>query len=309
MDDRDLTPYAPERSEVESTLHIDFEKNSRDPARVFRAMALLIDAFSAIDQDLIHSIGVAAEPIELLQDIETGSLRAVLRTLVQSTDDEAIRNLDWKKLVGAYLLRGKQAILRRLDDSPKVETRDQVDAIRSDLSEIARETEVVQLPVYQPISTKRLLASVRLLADAVGELGEGDVASLRTPTTTTPINREISLSSERAEELQTRDTITGDSVLILVIKKPDYLGTSMWEFRHGDRQLDAKILDFKWIADFHARKISISPGDALKARVRSEVKYGHDGSIVVQRHFIIEVLEITQVLEIPQESLFVDDAA
>lgn len=304
------TPVAlVESVEVQTVLKIDFERDSVDPARVFRAMTGLIDAFAALDHDLVGSLGVSIKPIVLLHDVEAGSLKTRLRTLLESTDDDAIKDFNWKKLVGAYLLRAKKALLHRLDAKPLIESKQEVDAIRQELLTAATETEVARFPTYQLVPSRRLLADVRLIADGVAHLRPGDEASLESEGAPTPISRDIVMPSERAEDLLTRETITGDSVLVLVIKKPDYLGTSMWEFRHGDRLLEAKILDYQWLTHFHARRVAIRPGDALKARVRSEVRYGHDGSIVAQRHFVVEVLEVIQVLEIPQAEFFGDGAA
>lgn len=298
-----------EQVEVETVVKIDFQRDSVDPARIFRAMTGLIDAFAALDHDLISSLGVSIKPIVLLHDVEVGSLKTRLRTLLESTDDDAIKDFNWKKLVGAYLLRAKKALLRRLDEKPLIESKQEVDAIRRELLAAATDTEVARFPTYQPVPSRRLLADIRLISDGVAHLRPGDRASLDGDGAPTPISRDIVMPSERAEELLTRETITGDAVLVLVIKKPDYLGTSMWEFRHGERLLEAKMLDFSWLAAFHARRVAIRPGDALKARVRSEVRYGHDGSIVAQRHFLVEVLEVIQVLEIPQAEFFGDGAA
>jgi hypothetical protein len=302
-------PYADNQFSVETTLRVDFRPNTEDPARVFRAMSSLIDAFTELDRDLARSAGVGITPVVLLADISTGSLKARLRTMIEAADDEAIRSLDWKRVVGGYLLRGKHRVLEWLRDKPEIESTEQVRDLQQDLLRLAQETNASQLPAYEPIPASKLLRDVARIGDGMHNLRPDESAALSTSLGEVQISREVNLTAERIEDLLTRETITGDSVLALVVKKPDYLGTSMWECRHEDRHLDVKILDLAWLARFHARKVDVRPGDALRARVRSEIKYGHDGAIVAQRYFVVEVLEVIQALSTAQDDLFEDGAA
>jgi hypothetical protein len=68
--------------------------------------------------------------------------------------------------------------------------------------------------------------------------------------------------------------------MILVVKRPDFLGDARWEFRHGRLPIEAKILDGGWLADFRNGVAVLKPGDALRAMVRSRVRYGYDGELV-----------------------------
>jgi hypothetical protein len=72
---------------------IDFEKGSEAPSRVFRALSDIIDSFHALDKDLIQSIDSKIEPIILLEDIESGSIKTWLRYIF---NDEASFNLQFK---------------------------------------------------------------------------------------------------------------------------------------------------------------------------------------------------------------------
>jgi hypothetical protein len=81
-------------------------------------------------------------------------------------------------------------------------------------------------------------------------------------------------------------------MLILKVKKPDYLGESMWDMKHENRTIKAKITDEGWLMDFQRREVDVRPGDALRAKVRMETKYGYDGEVVGIYYTIIEVVEV-----------------
>ena len=82
--------------------------------------------------------------------------------------------------------------------------------------------------------------------------------------------------------------------MVLIVKKPDYLGTSMWDLRHGRRPVSARIEDTKWLERFQSRRVDVRPGDALRCRVRIEMLYGHDNELIAERHAIEEVHEVLE---------------
>jgi hypothetical protein len=92
-------------------IEIDFKPNSPDPARVYRAMTDLIEACQVIDIDLAGTISPNLKPVLFLEDIRIGTLTTFLRSSLESIDDDAIKGLEWKKLIGAYLVKGKRAMV------------------------------------------------------------------------------------------------------------------------------------------------------------------------------------------------------
>jgi hypothetical protein len=63
--------------------------------------------------------------------------------------------------------------------------------------------------------------------------------------------------------------------------EPDYFGNSMWEFRLGERIIEAKMLVEEWLQRFRRQEIPLQPGDALRAIVRIETARGFEGHDVV----------------------------
>ena len=92
----------------------------------------------------------------------------------------------------------------------------------------------------------------------------------------------------------TKETISSELTMILKIKKPDYLGDSQWQFKHGKNTMSVKILDENWLSQFRSRQITISPGDSLRATVRSESKYDSNYEVISEKYEVIQVIEVIQ---------------
>jgi hypothetical protein len=286
-----------------SYVEIDYAPNSQDPARVFRAMASLIDSFHQIDRDLAKSVHVSIAPAILLERIEAGSVRAWLRTILQQADDDALKNLDWKPLVGQYLVRGKHLILRWLDGKSTIDGRSQLSELQRHLLAIAPAPVAGDLALPEPVPPRALMDDLQRLGDAFKQLGPGDAAKFVSGDESTDAPLQFRLEDARIEEILTEAVTESTSELVLLVKRPDYLGNSRWEFRLGDQAIEAKITDSAWLTRFQSGLVPLKPGDALVARVRSEVSQGFEGNIVSTRHIVVEVLSVRHIGDEPQLEL------
>jgi len=268
-----------------SYIEIDYPRETDDPARVFRAMAKLIDAFHQIDRDLAQAVDAEIDPVLLLERVEAGSLRAWLRTVIVQVDDEALKNLDWKPLVGQYLVRGKHTILRWLDGKSAIQSRSEVLQLQNRLVNVMP-PESPNVLLIEPASADRLLADLRLLTEATEDLRDSDEARYVSFDGETEIPTQFELSSDDVERLLTEDVVESQSRLLLLIKKPDYLGDSRWEFRMHDRSVEARILDEPWLRRFRDGHFPLRPGDALDVQLRSELLKGFEGNVVGTRYFV-----------------------
>jgi hypothetical protein len=284
-------------------IEIDYEPRSEDPARVFRAMALLIDAFHEIDKDLLGAVSVTLEPVLILDRIEEGSIRAYLRTLLRHLDDDALKNLDWKPLVGQYLVKGKHALLQWLERQESTPTRSEVAELQTVLQELAPPPQSGQRLLPERIPAERIYRDTQRITAAVEVLSARDRVTYVSVEQTTSIDTSLQLSDEDIELALTDEVVTSETELILLVKKPDYLGNSRWEFRNGDKALDARMGDRAWLDRFQAGAITLHPGDSLRAKVRSELLRGFEGNVVGVRHEVLEVLQVVRQDEATQVEL------
>ncbi|WP_298285943.1 hypothetical protein [uncultured Lutibacter sp.] len=284
-------------------IEIDFTKDSENPARIFQTMTDLITSFQDFDSNIIKGIDAKLEPVILLEDIEKGSLRTWLSSKLKGVPDEAIKSGDWKQLVGNYLVKAKYIIINKLDGVTQITDGDLIEDIQYELVEEAKKTDIKLFPHYQPMPLPKLVSSIDKINKALKHLDKKDTAIIKSDFGNASFNLELEFSAEDIEDFLTKEKIENKSIMILKVKKPDYLGSSMWEFRFSGKIVPAKITHESWLIKFQQRKVDIRPGDSIKAKVNTIVKYGHDNNVINQTYEITEVLDVLPLTDLTQFEL------
>jgi len=247
-------------------LKIEFNRTTRDPARVFRALSDLISFCQSTDRTLLPSLSINIEPVLLLEDVQKGSIIVWLKTLLESIDNEAIKELELKKLIGAYLVKVKYVIIDFLEDRTTITNASEVIELQAELVDAAKETKASPLENYTTPTAKDLLDNIHELQAAVGELQPEDKVYYLAPSRSVPINLEFKITPETIEDLITKQTLVSTYEMILKVKKPDYLGDSKWQFKYDKRTIDVKIIDDEWLKRFRKKDFYLGPGDAIRAK-------------------------------------------
>lgn len=137
--------------------------------------------------------------------------------------------------------------------------------------------------------------SIRDFQSVKERLSEGDRARFLTHEGDVEMNLSVRFPIEDIEALAVARTIESpETQMILAVKKPDYLGTSKWELRHGRKTIAAKIEDANWLGRFQRRQVEVRPGDALQCTVKIESLYGFDNELIVEKYTIINVIEVLE---------------
>jgi len=286
-------------------IEIQFEKGSKDPSRIFRTMHEMIETFHEFDRSLVRAIDSNIEPILILEDIESGSIKSWLSNILEAIDDDALKNLDWKPAVGKYLVKAKYISIDFLNGKTKISSASEIGQLEDKIYEIAKETDVKWLPIYEKIPTIKLLHSLERISSSLSHLQKNDSASyLISDNEKVNFNLDFSLVPESIEDLVIKDKILSNAEMILKVKKPDYLGESKWDFRHGGRSLPAKIVHREWLSGFQNREVDIRPGDSIRAKVEIIDKYDFDGELIGTDYNILDVIEVIKISSPKQIEMF-----
>jgi hypothetical protein len=273
-------------------IRIQFERGSADPSRIFQSMARTIDAIGSLEASLAGAVATNLQPVLVLQDVRAQSLVAIVRTIIDFVDGESSVDPGWLGPAGRYLERAVTVVLRFLADRETVESVEEAVALQDELADIAQEEGAV-IPLQSArVPLPNLLSSLRDIGTANRELHPQDEIVVSAGEARIPLNKQFHLPAERVEQLLTTETLLHEGVHRLDVKKPDYLGSSMWQFRLDDRVIDAKILDTFWVHKFQHGRIELRPGDALLAEMLFEARMGANGEHLSTHYYVARILDI-----------------
>jgi DUF1365 family protein len=88
-------------ADADFAIYIEFKKGEGNPGRVFQAADAMIRALQRLDHTLCAAVDPHIEPVLVLEEIQSGSLKLWLRDIPKASDDDAIKTLDWKKRLEA----------------------------------------------------------------------------------------------------------------------------------------------------------------------------------------------------------------
>lgn len=272
-----------ESVEGEIALVIAYQSGKSEALTVLAGAMRLIEALDELDHCLLSSIDSALEPVSILNDVQHSSLKVLLARALRKTPDEHIASLDYKKWLGALLVKGKHRLLQSIDaDAPEV---------RRVLVEL--EADYRAAPGSLVGYTPPTVADVRDTLDGVAaaratlpgqrvtiQTELGDIELAETPVSAPPVTSAA------------QQTITNSGVEFFKVKAPDMLGAAQWTVLRNNRTTRVDMLHQSWLDAYHARVHSLLPGDSLKCLFEESVTYDALGNELERRLAIIEVLAV-----------------
>src|SRR5690625_5654411 len=186
-------------------IKIDFAPGEGDPTRVFKAMSGLVDAISAFDSHMANSFDVLIDASLVLDSVDPGSIKAKFRDIIAGIPDEQVKEGDWRKVIGVYLIRAKYQLLKWLDGTTKISHRDDIRQLEGSLLRAAEETGLKRLPAYNPPQINLLLSVVHAIKKSLDELQDDEIATYSHGNQSIQINRDFSITLETIREVLTKE--------------------------------------------------------------------------------------------------------
>jgi hypothetical protein len=265
-------------------LVIDYAPGKTPAVAVLQAAMSMVESLDRLDSVLLSSIDSSLEPVSVLNDVQHSSLKMLLARVLRNVPDDLVSNLDWKPWVGGLLVKGKHALLQKIDaDAPQV--MDVLDSLKDDYK-----ASPGQLLGFEPPS----------VADVMDALD--GVAKARRTISGHPVKIETALGDVYIPDVLPAEPgavldgptqeITNTGIEYFKVKSPDMLGTSQWTVQRNNRSVKVEILHRGWIDAYHRRERVILPGDSLKCKYEERVVYDQNGTELERKLSIIEVLDI-----------------
>lgn len=272
-------------------VEIEFGRNLENPSRILLSLAKIIQACEDLDRKLIQTIQVNIEPTILLEDIEKGSIKTLLGLVFRKLKNTPEIEYDEDK-VAEFLVESKYAIVN-FGESNIEFNNETIAELQMRIHEIANETNPTpKMPVYTNISKQNILGALGSFQNALEPLQEEDEASLViTDGRRASFRFSADFSPGSIEDMLFKEELKNSSRRILKIKKPDYLGSSKWEFK-DEKNIEVKLEDFEWLKRFHQREIPLAPGDSLRVDLETTTRYDIDYNVMHTGYIITKVIEV-----------------
>lgn len=294
----------PDDKRPDFLLTIHFKPGIKNPQRIFAAASECIESMQACDEMLLKSFRTSIKPVFLMEQVKDGSLCIWLKQFLESIDDDALKNLDWKPAVGKFLVKAKYYLLKKLEGKQSLPSREELTQISDGIHELAKETDVLKLPAYARVPEIDIAQQLQVISRALARLEKGESISMSNDDGNAVIDAEFSVSENDVKDLLTSKTLENVSEMILMVRKPDFLGDSKWVFRFSKSTMSVSISDKDWLSDFQSGGIDIRPGDALYVSLKETVSYDLEGEVISEDR---EIVAVHSVIRKKQQASLLDE--
>ncbi|MDR2614006.1 MAG: hypothetical protein LBC91_01590 [Candidatus Accumulibacter sp.] len=273
----------PEIVEGEIGLTIDYQAGQTPAVALLSGAMRFIEALDKLDKALLSSVNTSLEPVSILNDVQHSSLKLLLARALQSVPDDAIKSVEWKKWVGALLVKGKYRLLRMIGaDTPEIAR--ELEALSADYEQAPFVLVAYRLPRLPDIleameDVQAARAAISCPVTVQTELGNVELEALPAP-----------LPAD-AESVESR-VITNQGEEIFKVKSPDMLGEAQWIVLRNNRNIRVDMLHRGFVERYHRREVSLLPGDALRCRFEETIRYDVTGQEIDRKLSIIEVMDV-----------------
>lgn len=247
--------------EPELSIRFQYLDDRKNPAEVFEAMGLYINAYRDLGQLMTNSIGIKTDFEFKLNAIESGSILSKLSTLPGKLDS---------MLEFACYNSGNRTF-QELVDIEETETEEQVDLLASNLEDSL--SDFIPNQIASPhIDRQKLAFVLEAISKANEKVKQGESVTLKNAgckKQDCEINTAWRFTGDPIEMFQGK-TEKVTPTLSLLVKIAVNEGGRAWTFRSVElnKVFDAKILDEDWLARYQAGLITpIGPKDVITAEV------------------------------------------
>jgi len=272
------------------SLTVDYDKTS-SPSSAFKAIGEIIESLEKLDSVLVKSVDSKIETDTILENLENGSIKTKLITILKNVDDKGLGELEVKRIIGKFLVKAKYFILKRIETDEELS----VEAFKhlpNEIDLIATEAGVRKVGIYTSVTSRELIDRVVGIQESLKYLRSGDKAYFEYDGNKIEVKQREYLSESNLVGIVTRESLSSSSIMFLRVRKPDYLGDTKWIFKHGKTEVKAIITDKDFLNDFHDRKIKVQPGDSIKCEVKVVSKYDFNSDLISAEYEITKVIEV-----------------
>lgn len=269
-------------------LFVDKRFDHTDPGSDFRIMADFLDAYIGLEQAIVSPFLPNSKISYEISTVETGSLKAFIRRILENLTDEGLKEKPLKELFGAFLIESRDLVLLQLSEDSEPSLQRNMRALWVKIKQAAERHGINWIPPFDTLDSEALSRSGTKFRQAQQQLPPsgklviiGNNGSKEIPR----ISSEALVDQDPDENCEE----TAPATLEFLIKKVDLLGTSQWEVFREKSRCNLKILDRGWLKKFHDGDTAVSPKDTILGKTRYKVCRRPDGTVYAKDYEMVEV--------------------
>lgn len=235
-------------------IRLNFKTNTGRPERIFLSMAEYVSAFD----NLVHLVSKGIDPNN---DITTELSRVQVSPLssVVECQGRYSKTLAQVPLMIANHMIGLETLNKEA----------QIDVFASKLEQDILSDTKLDFPNQANINRLALAKGLNQLTKASKRLVDGETLEVKNRQGNVfNLNTKVRFTKD-PEDIFKEHIERKSEVETLLIKKPVFVGSAMWEFKSIQRKkvFNAPIEDKAWLKKYQNRDLHLEPGDAISARV------------------------------------------
>ncbi len=277
-------------------IRLEFAANTENPSRLFYSFAEMIKSINNLDVTIATSVNTSISSKVYLDDVEKGSIIARLWNELIVNDDEKIDDINPidSTVIGEFIEESRNKSLDFISKGKS--SMEDLSSLSQEIVEIAKEKGIEDTFNFSKPNVLNLAKAINEVGNSTKELNKDETFYIKSPNieATGIKNGNSTIDIESVEDLLTEEEIVNESTVYYKIKRPDFLTDSQWDFKLGNKTVKAKILDTKWLDDFHNGKVIVVPGDSLKVNIRSTQKFNKNRYLISEKTEIINVIDVNR---------------
>lgn len=276
-------------------IKLDYEANTGSADRIYLAMAAYVSAFESLTSVVGRSVDSELNYSYQLSNIEIGSLKSIIKCGA---------GLPKMAKVLASIPR---MIAQSMVDIEDIDSKDDIERTLRGVEDELRNLNVTDFPNEININRLNYAKSIKRLQEASQHLVNSETISIGScPSNVIQLNTNFRFD-KAPESLYIEKITTVRANETLMIKRPCFIGSSMWEFKSIERNhsFSASIEHESWLKEYQDRNLGhLDPGDGLIALVsydavkKKGIKgFKHRNEKILHVERIIRASEIQLVIE------------
>jgi len=275
-----------ERS-IPSEIKVEYDFNT-PPAEVLLKASRGVGAVSETNLEAAKILGIEGRFINRLKGMRNGSVIAELEFYIDSTFKTQVKLDGVQEFIYIYI-----QMIQKVIYETDILKREDLLGLRENISVFAAKTDAKIIQSYYIPNESDLAKQILDYQDVVDDFNSNENCSYISEYGQIRFSKNKVTSSENNSQILTKDTVNRIGRQLVVIRRPDLLGSTMWEVKYKGRTVKMVIMDIEWLMTFKEKRLPISTGSALDVDLKEKDEIGFDGAILDTKYYITKVHGLT----------------